>query len=83
MKVYDTHPLVLSQWLSYLQMNAVAGVAMKAVVWRREKVGFGTEMEKQALGRIRSNSGPRDIQQRVQELAEQIIAKETGKQVDP
>ncbi|KAG8891182.1 mitochondrial 37S ribosomal protein rsm10, partial [Tulasnella sp. 403] len=28
-KIYDTHPLVLSQWLQYLQANAMAGVGIK------------------------------------------------------
>ncbi|KAG8964959.1 mitochondrial 37S ribosomal protein rsm10 [Tulasnella sp. 425] len=77
LKIYDTDPLVLSQWLKYLQENALPGVALKVVKWERAGLGFGKEMVKEALGKKRSSAV--GMTERIKELADEIVEKEMKK----
>ncbi|KIO22528.1 hypothetical protein M407DRAFT_245119 [Tulasnella calospora MUT 4182] len=76
-KIYDTDPLVLSQWLKYLQENALAGVALKVVKWERVGLGFGKELVKDAIGKKRASAV--GVSDRIKELADEIVEKEMKK----
>jgi len=73
-KAYDTHPLVFSQWLQYIEDNMLGGVVFKAVKWERESPGFGQKMKKDADALIRDSGGVDS--QRVKDLANEIIERE-------
>ncbi|KAG8959926.1 mitochondrial 37S ribosomal protein rsm10 [Tulasnella sp. 419] len=73
-KVWDTNPVVLQQWLKYLEHHMMAGIGMRVTKWERVEFGFGDRIEAELDEEIRQTS--QSYQQEIQEIAENIIKKE-------
>ncbi|KAG8995022.1 mitochondrial 37S ribosomal protein rsm10 [Tulasnella sp. JGI-2019a] len=73
-KVWDADPTVLAQWVKYLQVNAVAGVAMKVIKWERVEVGFGGKMLEEAVKGKRASAVV--VQKQVKAMADAIVKEE-------
>jgi len=79
-KVWDTNPVVLSQWLKYLEGHMMAGLGMKVIKWERVGYGYGEEMVEEAEGAVRkiptTVKGKDDMEHSVKAMADEIIKRE-------
>jgi small subunit ribosomal protein S10 len=69
LKVWDSHPDVVSAWVNFLHEHSVPGVGIRVVRWERAPLGIG-EMAMEKL-----QAGARSAQ-KVKALGDKIVQQE-------
>jgi small subunit ribosomal protein S10 len=69
LKVWDTHPDVVSTWVKFLHEHSVPGVGMRVVRWERAPLSIG----KMAMDKLQAGSRSAE---KVKALGEKIVEKE-------
>lgn len=76
-KIYDADLNAVGQWLDYLAENTMSGVRMKATLFERKPLGYGTVMVSE------TSELEQTEEQKVKEMAKGLLASGFGESTGP